>query len=64
MVAMLAGNNFKCIFWNEYDIIPIRISHWLKFVQMSLIDKRPTFVQVKPLPEQMLTQFTDAYMRD
>ena len=53
--------------WN--DKIPIKIS--LKFVPKSTISNKPAFVQVmawhltgdKPLPEPMLTQFTDAYMR-
>ena len=43
----------------------------LKFVLRSPIDNKPALVQVmawrqtgdKPLPELMLTQFTDAYMR-
>ena len=54
---------------NENDRIPICIS--LKFVLGSPIDNKPVLVQVmawcrtgnKPLPEPMLTQFTDAYMR-
>ena len=49
--------------------IPIQIS--LKIVPRSPIDNKPAVVQVmawrrtgdKPLPELMLTQFTDAYMR-
>ena len=69
MVAILADGNFKCIFFNENYWIPIRIS--LKFVPMSAIDNKPAMVQGmawhrrnnKPLPEPMLTQFTDAYMR-
>ena len=69
MAAILADDNFKCIFMNENDRIQIRIS--LKFVPRSPIDNKPTLVQVmawhcrdnKPLPELMLTQFTDAYMR-
>ena len=36
MVAILADDNFKCIFLNETDRIPIRIS--LKFVPRSPID--------------------------
>ena len=66
MAAILADDNFKCIFLNENDDIPIWIS--LKFVPR--IDDKPALVQViawrrtgdKPLPEPMLTQFTDAYM--
>ena len=36
MAAIMAGDNFKCIFLNDNDKIPILIS--LKFVPMSLID--------------------------
>ena len=69
MAATLAGDNFKCTFLNENDRIPIRFS--LKFVPMSPIDNKLVLVQVmawrwtgdKPLPEPVLTQFTDAYMR-
>ena len=69
MAAILADNNFKCIFLNENDRILIRIS--LKFVPRSPIDNKPALVQVmawrqtgdKPLPALMLTQFTDAYMQ-
>ena len=58
--AILTGDNFKCIFLNENDTIPIRIS--LKFVTRCRIDNKPAFVQVmawrrtgdKPLPELML----------
>ena len=59
---------FKSIF-NESVWIPIPIS--LKFVPKGSIDYNSTLVQVvawhrtgeKPLPESMLTQFTDAYIR-
>ena len=69
MAAILTDDNFKCIFLNENDRIPIRIS--LKFVPRSAINNKPGLVQVmawrrtgdKPLPELMLTQFTDVYMR-
>ena len=69
MAAILADDNFKCIFLNENDRIPIRIS--LKFVPMSPVDNKPALIQEmarrrtgdKPLLEQMLTHFTDAYMR-
>ena len=69
MAAILADDIFKCIFLNENDRIPIEIS--LKFIPRSPIDNEPAFVRVlawrrrgdKPLPEPMLTQFTDAYMR-
>ena len=54
---------------NEKFCISIQIS--LKFVYTGPIDKKSALVQVmvwrrigvKPLPEAMLTQFTDAYMR-
>ena len=69
MAANLADDIFKCIFINEKFCISIQIS--LKFVLRSPIENRSALVQVmawrrkgdKPLPEQMLTQFTDAYMR-
>ena len=69
MAAILADDNYKCIFVNENDRIPIQIS--LKLVPRSPIDNNLALVQVmawrrtgaKPLPEPMLTQFTDAYMR-
>ena len=69
MAAILADDNLKCIFLNENDRIPIRIS--LKFVPRSPIDNISALVQVtacrrtgdKPLPELMLIQFTDAYVR-
>ena len=69
MATILADNIYKCIFLNENDRIPIRIS--LKFVLRSPIDNKPDLVHVmawhqtgnKPLPELRLTQFTDAYMQ-
>ena len=69
MAAIFADDILKCIFVNENSRIPIEIS--LKFVPRSLIDYKPALVQVmawcrtgdKPLPEPMLTQFIDAYMR-
>ena len=59
---------FKRIFLNENVRISIQIS--LKFVSRDSNDNKSALVQViawrrkgdKPLPEQMLTQFTDAYM--
>ena len=59
---------FKYIFLNDMFNISIQIS--LKFVPKGPIDKYSALVQViawhgtgdKPLPEPMLTQFTDAYM--
>ena len=69
MAAILADDIFKCIFLIEKDRILIQIS--LKFVTRSPIDNKPALVQVmawcqtddKPLPEPILTQFTDAYMQ-
>ena len=69
MSAILADDIFKCISLNENDRIPIQFS--LKFIPRSPIDNKPALVQVmawrwagdKPLPEPMMTQFTDAYMR-
>ena len=69
MAAILADDIFNRIFLNENVRIPIQIS--LKLVPMSPNDNKPSLVQVmvwrrtggKPLPEPMITQFTDAYMR-
>ena len=69
MAAILADDIFNCIFLSENDRIPIRIS--LKYVPRSPIDNKAALVQVmawrrtgdKPLPEPMMTQFIDAYMR-
>ena len=69
MAAILADNIFNCIFLNENDSIPIPIS--LKNIPRSAIDNKPALVQVmawcqtgdKPLPEPMMTQFIDTYMR-
>ena len=66
MAAILADYNFKCIFLNKNDRIPIWIS--LQFVPWSPIDNKPALGQVmawsrtddKPLPEPVLTQFTDS----
>ena len=51
-----------------FNRIPIQIS--LNFVPMSPLDNNSALVQVmawrigdKPLPEPMMTQFTDVYMR-
>ena len=59
---------FKSIF-NESVLISITIS--LKFIPKGPTDFKSALVQVvawhrtgeKPLPESMLTQFTDAYIR-
>ena len=64
-----ADYTFKRTFSNENVRIAIKIS--LKFVPKGPIDKKSALVQVmdcrrfgaKPLPETMLAQFTDAYMR-
>ena len=69
MAANLADNIYKCIFLNENDKILIKFS--LMFVPRSPIDNKPALVQVmawrrtgdKPLPEPMMTQFNDAYIR-
>ena len=68
MVAPFA-DIFNCFFLNENSKILLQIS--LKFVPKGPIDNKLVFVQVmacrrtgnKPLPEPILTQFTDAYMQ-
>ena len=68
MAAILAEDIFKCIFFNKNVRISIQIS--LKFVPKGSIDNKSALVQVmawrrtgdKPLPEAMMTQFTNAYM--
>ena len=60
---------FKCIFIKEKFCVSIQIL--LKFVLEGTIDNNSASVQVmagrragnKPLPEPMLSQVTDAYMR-
>ena len=42
--TILVDDNFKCIFLNENDGIPIWIS--LKFVPRSATDNKPALVQV------------------
>ena len=69
MADILADNIFNHIFLNENDRILIQIS--LKYVPRSPIDNKSALVQVmtwcptgdKPLPEPMMTQFIDTYMR-
>ena len=64
-----ADSIFRCIFVNEKFYILSKIS--LKFVLKGPIDNKPALVQVmawcqtgdKPLPEPMLTQYIDAFMR-
>ena len=60
---------FKCIFVTEKFCFSIRIS--LKFVPKGPADNKPALVLVmawcqtgdKPLPQPMVTQFTQAYMQ-
>ena len=67
MAAIVAHDNFKCIFLNENNKIQIS----LQFVLRSSIDNKPALDKVmawcrtgdKPLPEPMLIHITDAYMR-
>ena len=69
MAPILADDNLRVIFLNKNDRISIRISR--KYVPGYPVGNTPALVQVmarrrtgdKPLPEPMLTQFTDAYMR-
>ena len=69
MAAFLADDIFKWIFLNENDKLPIQIS--LKLL-MSPIGNKPALIQVmawcrtgnKPLPETMITKFTDVYIQD
>ena len=42
MAAILADDNFRCIFLNENESIPVRIS--LKFVPKSPIENKPALV--------------------
>ena len=70
MAAILADDILKRIFLNENVRISMQIS--LKFVPYGPIDNKSALVQVmawrrtgdKPLPEAMMTQFTDAYICD
>ena len=65
---MAADDVFRGIFLNEKFGISIRIS--LTFAPKGPIDNKSVLVQViawrrigdKPLPDPMLTQFTDAYV--
>ena len=69
MATISAVDIFICIFLNGNDKILIQISP--KLVSRSQSDSKPALVQVmawhrtvnKPLPEPMMTQFTNAYMR-
>ena len=71
LAAILADDISKLwIFLNENDRIPTRISP--KFVLRSPIHNKLALLQVmawcrigdKPLPEPMITQFTDAYIHN
>ena len=69
MAALLADDIFKCIFLNENEEIPIKIS--LAFFLKGMINNIPALVQIKawhrpgskPLSEPILTQFTNSYMQ-
>ena len=69
MTTILADDIFNCIFLNENYRILIQIS--LKFVCSGPTANKPALVQVmawcrtgdKLLPEPMLAQFPDTYMR-
>ena len=69
MADTFADDILKRIFLNENVKILIQIS--LEFVSRGSNDSKSALVQVmawrqigdKPLPEQMMTQFTDAYMQ-
>ena len=69
MTAALADDTFKCNFVNENVSIWIQISP--NFIPKGSIHNMSSLVQVlawrrtggKPLPEQMIIQFNDAYMR-
>ena len=64
-----ADDIFECIFMNEHFCISIQIS--LKFVPKGPIHSKSPLVHVmawrrtgdRPLPEPMMTQVDDAYMR-
>ena len=64
-----ADNIFTCIFMHEKFCLSIQMSPTWKFVPKGPIDNKLALVQVmdlhwtgdKPLPEPMLTQFTNAY---
>ena len=68
MATIVADHNFKCIFFNENNKIAIQISQ--NFFPRSPSHNKPALAQVmawhrigdKPLPEQVRTHITDAYM--
>ena len=69
MTAFLADGILKCIFVNENVNIPTQVS--FVPVPMSPIEHKQVLVPLmawrltghKPLPEPMMTQFTDTYMQ-
>ena len=69
MATILADDIFNCIYAIKMEKIPIQVS--LKYVPRSPIDNEAALIQVmarrricdKPLSEPMLTQFSDACMR-
>ena len=69
MAAISTDDIFQFISLNENVWISVHMS--LKFVTKVWINNIPALVQImawhrpgdKPLSEQMLTRFTDAYMR-
>ena len=69
MAAILAEDIYKWMLLNVIGRFPIQIS--LKFVPMSPVDNKLALVQVmasrstgeQPLPEPIMPQFTNTYMR-
>ena len=69
MATKFDNRHFQMHFFTEKDRVQIRIS--LKFVPKSPIDNKPPLVQVmawrrtgdKSLPEPMMSQSIDPYMR-
>ena len=69
MAAILVDDIFKCIYMNEKLLMLTGIS--LKFLPKGPIDNKSALVEAmawrragdKSLPEPMLAEFTDAYMR-
>ena len=69
ILAIFAGPNFIFLFWDEFPrgLTP----NWPKFVSNNSINRTPALVKIKAWwcadaslwPEPMMTQFTDAYMR-
>ena len=69
MATIFADDIFNCIYAMKMKKVPIQVS--LKYVPRSPIDNEAALIQVmarrrigdKPLSEPMLTQFSDACMR-